>query len=472
MKVVYYIGCLLIGCCLMAWTPWSVDRAQAVVAQADSLWATGQAMNDSLALAQAYRTLRLWRTCYPDEYVHACYHYGKLLRAQDDPAAAMQVFIHATHSRSNDYHILGRVYSNMGDLCHLAEEFPLAYDMYERSGEMYLRNGDTLLYYYDLNNMAFELAEQGRKEETLVLLSQIDLRCSDKDVLAKVQETKAEIYKKTSQYDSTIYCIDCMEKYTSLNSLDYIIKAQAFSKLGLSDSAILYAKIVLSDSLAPYQHKFNALYIISHRDSSLNKENIRDIASQREDIRYYEYEPQMEKLKDAVRLLQQTLTYKPNLAWLYTLLGTIVAGAALISWYVSRKRKKHELLSQQIDDLETDYADLRNSRTIQIERVCATLRSSESLPDDLKWKNFNQLCIFVNEHFYLLASKLQHKNILNETEIRLCILVLIGLSRSEIADILPYALNSVGKLKDHTAKKLGTTGKNLRDFLIKIVVDE
>ena len=71
MKVVYYIGCLLIGCCLMAWTPWSVDRAQAVVAQADSLWATGQAMNDSLALAQAYCTLRLWRAGYPDEYVHA-----------------------------------------------------------------------------------------------------------------------------------------------------------------------------------------------------------------------------------------------------------------------------------------------------------------------------------------------------------------------------------------------------------------
>jgi DNA-binding CsgD family transcriptional regulator len=336
---------------------------------------------------------------------------------------------------------------------------------------MFLRDKDTISYYYLLNDMAFELAEQGKKEETLDLLSQIDLRCSDKDVLAKVQETKAEIYKKTSQYDSAIYCIDCMEKYTSLNSLDYIIKAQAFSKLGLSDSAILYAKIVLSDSLAPYQHKFNAFYIISHRDSSLNKENIRDIASQREDIRYYEYEPQMEKLKDAARLLQQTLTHKPNLAWLYTLLGTIVAGAAIISWYISRKRKKHELLSQQIDDLETDYADLRNSRTTQIERVCATLRSSESLPDDLKWKNFNQLCIFVNEHFYLLASKLQHKNILNETEIRLCILVLIGLSRSEIADILPYALNSVGKLKDHTAKKLGTTGKNLHDFLLQMAVE-
>jgi len=66
---------------------------------------------------------------------------------------------------------------------------------------------------------------------------------------------------------------------------------------------------------------------------------------------------------------------------------------------------------------------------------------------------------------------LQQKKILNETEIRLCVLVLIGLTRSDIAHILPYALNSVGKLKDHTAKKLGTTGKNLHDFLLQMAVE-
>ena len=55
---------------------------------------------------------------------------------------------------------------------------------------------------------------------------------------------------------------------------------------------------------------------------------------------------------------------------------------------------------------------------------------------------------------------------------RLCILVLIGLSRSQIANTMPYAQNSIGKLKDQTAKKLGTTGKNLRDFLIKMIVEE
>jgi hypothetical protein len=48
----------------------------------------------------------------------------------------------------------------MGSICHLAEEFPLAHDMYERSGAMFLRDKDSIPYFYALNDMAYELAEQ------------------------------------------------------------------------------------------------------------------------------------------------------------------------------------------------------------------------------------------------------------------------------------------------------------------------
>ena len=80
------------------------------------------------------------------------------------------------------------------------------------------------------------------------------------------------------------------------------------------------------------------------------------------------------------------------------------------------------------------------------------------------------MCKIIDSHFYLLASKLRNLHVLNETEIRLCVLVLIGLNRAQIADILPYALSSVGKLKDHTAKSLGTTGKNLHEFLLNLAL--
>ena len=109
---------------------------------------------DSLTLAQAYKTLGDIPLPYREglglgsPYSHACYHYGKLLRAKDHPAEAMQAFINATHSRTRDYHILGRVYSNMGSICHLAGEFQLSYDMYEKSADMFIRNCDSTAYFY------------------------------------------------------------------------------------------------------------------------------------------------------------------------------------------------------------------------------------------------------------------------------------------------------------------------------------
>ena len=51
-----------------------------------------------------------------------------------------------------------------------------------------------------------------------------------------------------------------------------------------------------------------------------------------------------------------------------------------------------------------------------------------------------------------------------------CVLVLINLPFSKIAQILPYAPNSIGKLKDTTAKHLGTTGKELRKFLLNLSI--
>ncbi|MBQ7259597.1 MAG: hypothetical protein IJS57_06600, partial [Paludibacteraceae bacterium] len=155
--------------------PKALREAEEVVAQADSLRAAGQMYGidagDSATLAQAYETLgslSLFNFHFSPSYAHACYHYGRLLREKDNPVEAMQCFINATHTRTHDYHILGRVYSNMGDIAHLAGEFPLAYDMFRYAAKSFLQSRDTLTYYYAINSSALELAEQSKIEETLV----------------------------------------------------------------------------------------------------------------------------------------------------------------------------------------------------------------------------------------------------------------------------------------------------------------
>ena len=471
-KHIWWIG-MLLSAFLSSCVPHSVREARDVVAQADSLWHAGQMYGvdagDSATLAQAYKTFEAWQWVEPTAYAHTCYHYGKLLRAKDNPVAAMEVFINATHSHTRDYHILGRVYSNIGSICHLAGEFPLSYDMYQRSAECFLYNNDTISYYYALNDMAFELAMLAEKDSVFIILDKIKKECSNSNVLIKIQETRAEVCLRKQEYDSALlYAAEACGN-DSCSVLARLILAQTYSRIERKDSAVYHAKRVLelSSNLAD---KHNALYILTNDDESKDKASIRETASMRADNQKL-LEIQHGAFKQASLLLEQDINRKPNLKWLYAVSITILVIVVLIAIYVRMKRKKHTLLSQKMEHLEAEYIDFQETKENKLEQICNTLRASPNIQNDLCWKNFEKMCSFVNENFYFLANKLRQTNVLNETEIRLCVLVLIGLSRAQIASTLPYAPNSVGKLKDHTAKLLGTTGKNLRIYLLKLVIE-
>lgn len=454
--------CLLTGCSFR-----SLHETLSVVGEADSLWQQGQMYDDSTQLARTYSALHAWRAFYADEYAHACYHYGKLLRAKEDPVSAMQVFIDATHSRTRDYHILGRVYSNMGDICHCAGDYALSYNMFEHSANIFLRDDDTLSYYYCLNNMAFELAEQGKKEETLALLNTID--SSDSVSLSLINLTKAEMYKIEELYDSAIYYANLTCSIPQHQLTRILIKAQSYSYMQIHDSAVYYAnELVLHTDELFYIN--TALYILTHEDKKKDIEEVRNISADRSDIQKL-IEIRQGKLSQAVQLLEQDLHRKPDYRWLYAILLTLVVGGACLYVYNYRKRRQHALLSQQIYELEKKSNETIAQKRLQVESNCALYAGSNDLRKDLFWSDYDKMCHIVDQQFYMLASKLRQKQVLTEKELRLCVLVLLDMNRKKISDILPYALNSIGKLKDHTAKLLGTTGKNLRDYLIRLAIE-
>ena len=469
----WIIICMSCVCC----APKDLREAQQVVAQADSMRAYGRVYEDSIHLAWAYTTLGRWKIICADEYVHACYHYGRLLREKDNPALAMQVFINATHSRSHDYHILGRVYSNMGSICHLASEYSLSYDMYERSAELCLLNRDTLLYCYNLNNMAFEKAMLTDKESAFSLIYTIEDMTDDYQVLSKTDETKAELYLKCKQFDTSLYYsqkIYFLEK----NTADALLVAQSFYYLGEKDSATFYANIVLSNTQELYEIN-NALYILTANDDTKDKESIRKVAAERSDVQKL-IEKQKSKLSQAVQLLEQDLTRKPDLWWLYSLLITLFFVGMGIVIYVFCKQKKQELLSQQIEELQQATCVIQEKQDIlnehytkshkqmveEINHRCAILQDVDKMKKILAWKDYSKMSILVDKQFYLFTSKLQSKYPLNETEIRLCVLVLLDCGYEQIAELLFRSITSIGTLKLRVAKKLGTTSKQLRQYLI------
>ena len=473
----------------MACAPQAVREAQSVVVQADSLWHAGKQYGidegDSATLAQAYETLGQWQWLHADEYAHACYHYGKLLRAKDNPAEAMQAFISATHSGTKDYHILGRVYSNMGDICHLASEFQLSYDMFAYASELFLLGKDTISYYSTLNNSAFEKACLSEKDSCYIILQTIRRSNTMQDslLIAYSYLTQARSCVNAQLYDSAIYYAQRAYSYKIGEPTIVHTIAQAYSYMGVKDSATHYAMQVVNNN-PPLNELANALYILTNDDETKDKNAIREIAASRSDTQKL-LEIRQGKLSQAIQLLDQDLHRKPDYRWLYAILVTLVIVGASIYTYIYRKRRQHALLSQQVDDLaiqnkeaeaqhEKIIGDIeKHKRTItnEIEQNCQLIINAESFPQNIYWKDFNKMCAVIDSQLYMIATKLNKKNVLNETEIRLCILVLLNLSRVDISKTLPYASSSVGKLKDQTAKKLTTTGKNLRDYLIKMAVE-
>lgn len=479
--------CLLTGCSFR-----TLHETLHVVGEADSLWQQGQMYDDSTQLARTYSALHAWRAFYADEYAHACYHYGKLLRAKENPVEAMQVFIAATHSRTHDYHILGRVYSNMGSICHLADEFQLSYDMYEKSAKCFLADNDSLSYYFLLNDMAFELAEQGKKDSCYSLISKVKIHeAGDSILTAYNYVSQARACLKVKQYDSVIYYAHLSQKYLFPLSSSALLLAQGYSYIGRKDSATHYANIVIKSTHSLYEIN-NALYILTNDDNSKNNSAIRETAASRSDAQKL-LEIYQGKLSQAVQLLDQDLHRKPDYRWLYTIIGVILfAGSCAILYYLWHKRKVHSRLIHDIDIKQEQKTQLESSivamhseisqlseqqqKTHQqllsnIETTCSTLRNSKDILSELNWKDYLQMCKIVNHHFNKLATTLQKMN-LSEQEVRLCILVVIGgFLDKQMADILYYSHKSIRSTKRHIALKLGTTSANMRAFLMEKIIE-
>ena len=148
----------------------------------------------------------------------------------------------------------------------------------------------------------------------------------------------AEVYLRTSQYDSTIYYARESQKYQPTLPASILQLAQAYSFLGFKDSAVHYAKYVLSLSNVLF-NKNSAMYILTHNDDSKDREEVRKISADRSDVQKL-IEIQQGKLSQAVQLLEQDWNSEPDFRWLISIVGTLIVVSCIICIYVYRKRKR------------------------------------------------------------------------------------------------------------------------------------
>ena len=381
-------------------------------------------------------------------------------------------------------------------MSHLADEFELGYDMYELSARSFYKADDTTAFYYALNAMALQFAEQNMHDETLSLLGKIEMECADANVLTKTWETKAILYKNLAQYDSAIYAAGQLYSNGYSAASGYVTMAQSYEHLGQLDSALFYAQRVLAMPNASDKERYNMLYFFVYHDSSAGEEEKMKRYEERADIDNKNIDPVQEQLVLSVEVLRQDLDKKPHYMYLCFVLasiGLIVGVAWIAKTHVKRitkiEQKKHQQLTKQNaniladmgrlqannDALRQENADLsvlhserRAELMAQIINNCDAIRNSEKWKDVFYWNKHDKLCEVADKHLNLLSTKLQMLEVLNEREIHLCILVTIGnFSDKQLAQLLNYSEKSIRSIKLNAAKKLGTTSAHLHDFLMQ-----
>ena len=416
--------------------------------------------SDSLYLDGAVETLKRWRIVFPKDYAKANYYYGRQLRAAGNYPESMKCFLNVVHSRAKDYKLKGRAYTNIAIICRLEGNHALAYDMFRQSADCFYAFGDPIAYYYALNSMAFELAEQSEKEKVLVILNKIRNGCFNNDVIARTLETQAEACFMVQQYDSAILYADMLQKYGNNEPTGQLIKAQSYYFLNNNDSAVYYAKKVVRNSQSWFDLN-NAYYILANNDGEAEFSAVQQLHANRSDIQK-QIELRQASLSHAVEILILGLNKRPTYTWVvWLLLLCIIIGIPLYLFL-----RKHRL-TKSLQSLRFE-----EQRQYML-KTCALMQQSTNILSDLCWNNYDKMCEIVNQNFLMLANKLKAKHLLNDKEIRLCVLVLIGnFSSKQMADILCYGEKSIRSIKRNTAVKLGTNSSNLRDFLLQMAADE
>lgn len=374
------------------------------------------------------------------------YHHGKEMRESGDPVTVMKAFIAATRVRSKEYGYQGRSFSNMATMCRMGERHDIAYALYEQSAFCFALAGDTTAYAFALNNMAWELAVQGDKPSALVLVDSAVRICPSEPVIAKTLESRVAACLYAEEYDSVLILTAGKSDELYFD----IVRSQAFTFLRHNDSALYYARRILERTDNP-RYLDDVYYILTYCDSTAEVDEVRRIAAQRTDIRR-ELERNDPAWMEAMLMAERSLSAPQPLSrktiWMLVFLCLLTAGGVVLFFLLYRRRRIHSL----------DYQ-------------CSALRKSKRLRDELCWNDYPQFTAVCDQRLSGIVSKLKKRG-LSEREIRICVLVLIGFSYAEMAQILFRAESGIGKDKYLIAKHLGVSVKELRDTIRTIACEK
>ena len=246
-------------------------------------------------------------------------------------------------------------------------------------------------------------------------------------------------------------------------------------RLGNLDSAVYYAQSILNDIYNPAFHA-NAYYVLMDDATGKNDTKaLSDYAHERANMHQL-FQKEKNDYVLAASLLEN---YLDNPSSIISTIVEISLGAVLLiacivigiwSWRKYHKRlldtQQHaSKLEKQLADINLQQAEQLAQKRDAVEMVILKNRETFALDAPI-WCADDLLCQTADLYLYNLYTRLHSRFAINVQDLKICILVLYGASRTQTSAATLRAYSSIPKLRTNTAKKLGTTATQLRAFLI------
>lgn len=460
-------------------------EAKEVVAEAERLLEEGEIVRDTAALGGVIRTLEnpMGWVFAREELTKAYYLMGRNL---DDYyhnfSDATDFYIKADRMKTKDWVLRGRINSCMGFICKQDSCFEEALEFYERANIAFERTGDKRRVANGLVSIAEQyvnLKDYAKADSVLKIAEDYDI---DSAYYADILDVKAMALYNQQLYDSALVYLMNVEHYPrnmGTRCYNYHLIIQCLFYMDQIDVAIPYAEYIIEHSHQA-GFKSNAYYVLIKCAESYN---------QVEQLAYYSY-----LREDEDRLVQQyTKSYAEATAilkdyifnpypflYLWIGVGCIILMGGVGVWIYRRKSKQVVAEKQQMEaelrtwkenilqKLDRDKEDIMNEKRMIIRNIIMEYADEFAIGKSV-WDKDKDIFRLADSCFGFVIHRLKHKYNLRNSELKICLMVLLDFPTKDCVKMLSYTEKSYPTIKRRLAERLGTSSGEMRDFLIDFI---
>ena len=463
--------------------------AKAVVSEADRLLVEGVVIRDTAALGEVINALEnpLGRMFAREELSKAYYLMGRNL---DDYhhnfSDAADFYIKADRMKTKDWVLRGRINSCMGFICKQDSCFTEALEFYERACEAHQKSDNTWYYAHNLLNIAEQyvhLGEYNKADSVLLLASNYDV---DSAYYADIMDVKAMALYNQQLYDSALALLMGINDYPrniEAKCYSYQLMMHCYEFQNQLIECPYYAQYIINNSKNP-SFRSNAYFFLMCDAKNRNavEELARHSTCREDEDRNLQHVS--ESYAQASAKLRDYLNnpYSVHAKEILIILFCIIVLAVWAIWY-SRKitnRKiasEKKLMEQEIAKWKEGILQKMNEEKAisEIEKRKMILNVVMDYADEFAidkpiWDNDTKLFRLADSCFGFIIYRLKHTYHLRNSELKICLMVLLDFPNKEIARIVSYKEDSYPTIKRRLATKLGTSSTEMRNFLLDLIV--